>query len=587
MARKTRSENPIERGKALAQRIDHQYFKRPHPWRRNMAVLSILLPALSGIALLIADFRHDGDKIYLPGPVSTQHTFFGSHCNECHMQSGKDIGKVLDQKCLSCHDGPIHQLQTIHPSGHIQQQTVNGKVELINTPGCVSCHFEHRGHTQLARLDDGSCTQCHSDLHRMDMKKPVVAPHILQFDGSHPEWAVLREKRLDDTPFRLNHNLHTDPENWPEEIKKAAIANRSVLCNQCHVQDENGAHFKPITYNAYCISCHEMTKKFSPAIEPFGKIKFSHGDPKLVVAEIKTAVSAYLLSRGGQPASLSADRKADTDDTSGSKPPPTVDKRSSEQWVHDKVNEIVKPLFFPETPQKEQKSCLKCHLVNSIDSNGVIKISPQKIPLVWLTKSVFNHHTHRGLDCMSCHTQATDSKFTTDVLLPGIESCQKCHAPAGSARFDCTECHLFHDRALLNSKAQRSIVDMEKGSYGTLQVTTRLRTDQENDAIGKSLSDAENTRIETLKAAHLEWMEQEGRALAERTRTHTERSTAPSAAQTEPATKTPEIKKAPDVNTTVHALPEAFNVKCPNCGKIWPNAKYCGRCGIKLIPGSK
>jgi DnaJ-class molecular chaperone len=59
---------------------------------------------------------------------------------------------------------------------------------------------------------------------------------------------------------------------------------------------------------------------------------------------------------------------------------------------------------------------------------------------------VFDHDTHKLLKCMECHTQAPASQATSDVLIPGIQTCQKCHrSGANSAESRCFECHTYHD----------------------------------------------------------------------------------------------------------------------------------------------
>jgi hypothetical protein len=65
-----------------------------------------------------------------------------------------------------------------------------------------------------------------------------------------------------------------------------------------------------------------------------------------------------------------------------------------------------------------------------------------------LPHSIFNHQTHAraGRACEDCHRKARASEKTTDVLLPGIASCQECHARASEVRSVCVTCHVYHDR---------------------------------------------------------------------------------------------------------------------------------------------
>jgi hypothetical protein len=63
----------------------------------------------------------------------------------------------------------------------------------------------------------------------------------------------------------------------------------------------------------------------------------------------------------------------------------------------------------------------------------------------WLPRSQFNHDSHRMLLCTECHA-ATTSRRATDVLLPRLDNCQKCHNPRVGVRSDCVECHRYHHR---------------------------------------------------------------------------------------------------------------------------------------------
>src|SRR5262249_52353867 len=69
----------------------------------------------------------------------------------------------------------------------------------------------------------------------------------------------------------------------------------------------------------------------------------------------------------------------------------------------------------------------------------------------------FSHASHRAVACWECHPRAdpraTDtSTQSKDVLVPGIDTCLKCHSPrqgsgadaTGGARTDCVECHQYH-----------------------------------------------------------------------------------------------------------------------------------------------
>jgi len=64
----------------------------------------------------------------------------------------------------------------------------------------------------------------------------------------------------------------------------------------------------------------------------------------------------------------------------------------------------------------------------------------------WLTHSNFDHEAHQMVTCTSCHTKTLASKETSDVLIPGVQSCRDCHhSGSNAAEARCFECHTYHD----------------------------------------------------------------------------------------------------------------------------------------------
>ena len=58
----------------------------------------------------------------------------------------------------------------------------------------------------------------------------------------------------------------------------------------------------------------------------------------------------------------------------------------------------------------------------------------------------FDHDAHRSFSCVSCHEKVLKSTESSDVLLPGIQTCKTCHAPGPEhAESRCFECHTYQD----------------------------------------------------------------------------------------------------------------------------------------------
>ena len=53
---------------------------------------------------------------------------------------------------------------------------------------------------------------------------------------------------------------------------------------------------------------------------------------------------------------------------------------------------------------------------------------------------------HRGMTCEDCHASRT-SQTSSEVLIPGIDNCEKCHGGEKAslrAQSTCITCHIFH-----------------------------------------------------------------------------------------------------------------------------------------------
>jgi hypothetical protein len=73
----------------------------------------------------------------------------------------------------------------------------------------------------------------------------------------------------------------------------------------------------------------------------------------------------------------------------------------------------------------------------------------------------FNHAKHqidpttqKPLDCNLCH-QATQSRQTSDVLMPAKANCVICHSPQGKVVAECMTCHTYHASPQLAASASQ------------------------------------------------------------------------------------------------------------------------------------
>ena len=424
--------------KKLAQRIDLQYFTRPHPFRRWRLWLSALVPA-AAIAWLAAQ-RATGLKLYSSGPLSVSHAVFAKRCELCHnLSRGSFRAEVNDGTCLQCHDAPAH---------HADQATFS--------PTCASCHREHKGAVRLANTRDETCTQCHGDLQIRNGRTQYVAS-VKSFAKQHPEFVPLRPGGADPGKIKFNHYAHLQPNLagphgavqldcsdchrlsaqgvWPYAMPTSEMASPAVnpTRDMGDIRRSRAeTYMAPVRYAKQCAGCHthdlQFDKRFNEPVP--------HDRPEVVEAFLRQKYSDYFSSHPtalSEPVALEQSIVAP-----GRTVPPTP--RTSQQWIDLNVMFAERLLFG--------KGCKVCHTM--IEGNGPLPtVARSSIPLRWLPHAVFNHNSHRLLTCIACHNRAPESRASSDILLPGIASCRGCHTARGpqqdTANGLCSECHVYHD----------------------------------------------------------------------------------------------------------------------------------------------
>jgi hypothetical protein len=253
----------LRTAKAVASRIDLNYFNRWHPLRGTRMVLSVLVGA--GALLWWGIYGTRGKTaLYNPGPVSHAHAMFEQSCTVCHDADGKGgfFKSVSDNACRQCHDGSVHaatqtQFISLAPGsgsggggGGGNAGSAHPGSERWSSTNCTHCHMEHRGEPALKGIADTHCTQCHADLPAHTKGgKPSIDPAVTAFAaGSHPNFGrELTESKqpgqkdavlIDPTVLSFNHAKH---------MPMPAIAND---CTKCHTTADPNPKAKPPTFTA-------------------------------------------------------------------------------------------------------------------------------------------------------------------------------------------------------------------------------------------------------------------------------------------------------------------------------------------------
>jgi hypothetical protein len=454
-----------------------EYFRVPDrlaSWKRRLSVVALLVALVWGVSGFVSRSQERG--LYAHGPVAGVHAAWEDNCLACH-ESFRPIkdhtaaawlgmsARGSDAKCKQCHDGPDHH--------------ENQRPEEVAS--CGTCHAEHRGRdASLSHVADAECTSCHADLQAHARKAIRSENRITRFDRDHPESRLIATKQPDPGKLKFNHKLHLTPGMGDVQFRIADIADPierarylqmqsagpadgndlvRLDCAACHRLNSAdsgpgrerfpqlpesavlpvgaaGATMLPIVYENQCQACHplsiERTRPDRPLIavphrlQPDELRRWLEG----IYTQELLAGNLPLFQRDmpvrKAPGSLPADNRA------------LVSQR-----LREKIETAERDLYLGK------KNCGECHHFENNGSRAVPKrIVPTSVPEVWFAHARFDHTAHRAVRCSECHNQAIESTSSEDVLLPGIASCRECHAPRsgamGGIRFDCAECHRYH-----------------------------------------------------------------------------------------------------------------------------------------------
>jgi hypothetical protein len=478
-------------GKQRAVRIPLDYYKRPtllERWKDRLGLLALLVGGgwLAG-GLLQSD---GGDLRYSRGPVAHVHQTWEANCAACHepfvpiqknhWASTWQSHAQADEKCQACHAGPRH---------HTNERT---------PPGCAECHREHRGRdASLIRLADAACTQCHDDLiagatFGAKIDTPPAMRQIRGFStaNGHGDFQHLKEA-AQHQKLKFNHKLHMardliTPENGDPHLSidmfsesdrrrfEKLTGHIQLECASCHELESGGGYLDarsagdymlPVRYQAHCQACHPLTFDRKDDNDPqFEPLTVPHGlQPREIRRILQGAYTAKALKNEWR----AFERFIPKRPLPGKK----LDEETAKigQLINDKVAAAEKLLYVGKN------ACGECHYdvpaAQLVDSEAPVSglqplhaIAPTSVPLVWFRHARFSHAAHRGVECRACHengvrpdgqTKVTlsESLRAEDIFIPGSDICTQCHAPKttlngvvrGGARFDCTECHRYHN----------------------------------------------------------------------------------------------------------------------------------------------
>ncbi|HEU4888262.1 MAG TPA: FHA domain-containing protein, partial [Thermoanaerobaculia bacterium] len=265
-------------------------YRLARPWMTKLSATALLL--IVGLTIIGMVIEPQRQAAFMPGGLSSAHATArttGGHavadnCGACH----SPWQGVSSAKCIDCHAQQPHAMHEKNP------------------PDCFSCHAEHRGATELAKIPDTTCRSCHANLEQHVRTPPAELAtvrfaqgrysfeniaRIRDFGESHPELVYPG----DTNRLRFNHKKHLQPRGI-----LAPKGKREVLqCASCHalVTVRDKVDPVPVDFEQHCQRCHLLTFD-----DRYPNEQVPHGGDNMKVYGAVFAASSGAAAIVGKPA---------------------------------------------------------------------------------------------------------------------------------------------------------------------------------------------------------------------------------------------------------------------------------------------
>jgi len=412
---------------------------------------------------------YHADTAWLSGPLSSAHANLKNDCQSCHVEP---FVAVTDKACVGCHTGEHKAMSTAHanaptamllaaraPPGGFDK-FLAGVGQAFNRPQgrCVECHTEHEGAGPMAATPQKFCADCHegmngrlkvaghptelADAGDFGTSHPDFRPLVHAAPGAKPVRAALGKPPLDYNGLKFPHDLHLQAAGGVARMAASFRGRydfgKKLECANCHKPDADGVRIKPVEMERDCAMCHSL------AFETVGGVTrtLRHGEPGQVVADL---TAYYRSTPPARPLQLGG-----------------MERRRPGQYAEGQVYNI----YFREVavrPSRAQDAvravfskggaCYDCHTIFAPTSGNDWRVMAVNQTPRFLQKGWFDHDAHKETECADCHTAASASKQSADLLVPGLRQCRDCHVGEGGARLvkvetatesPCAMCHEYH-----------------------------------------------------------------------------------------------------------------------------------------------
>jgi predicted CXXCH cytochrome family protein len=387
------------------------------------------------------------DLSWSSGPLLPAHQLaVGDDCSACHEAP---FVKVRDSACRDCHAALADHFHA--------DLEVTDAVER-----CAICHREHNEPPTLVVTADSLCTDCHraaqpaSGGGRVDVvtgfdrtSHPAFDAHLVKsvarpagtgfvYDWGFEVVAVASARERSNLKFP--HDVHLDPEKVQSTTTSEALG-----CGDCHQLSQDKEHFRPVTMEQHCRSCHDL--RFD---ETDPERELPHGQP----LEAVLAIEGHYLKKYSDPEAYKAER---------------VKRRLPDRPVTDDVCSgpaftcATRKTLLEAINQFTVRGCVTCHAVEDNGNQDVysrFQVLPIRLAVDYFPEARFDHVSHMtqkdatgDAACLTCH-RADVATESAELLIPDLDNCVQCHSGTPGADLvvlGCIDCHSYHPGAELTA----------------------------------------------------------------------------------------------------------------------------------------
>ena len=195
---------------------------------------------------------------------------------------------------------------------------------------------------------------------------------------------------------------------------------------------------QPVNYEKHCASCHtlQFDRRFSESVP--------HKEPQVVYDFVHREADSVHCRASGRD---SVGRRARQAAAQPSAAAARAQCRRMGAAAHGATRSCC----------CGAKSCKECHRLKYPEGprGAARRRKAATSPRAGCRNAEFDHEAHQMVECASCHAKANDSRETSDVLIPGVQTCQQCHhSGKDAAEARCFECHAYHDWSKENRSRQ-------------------------------------------------------------------------------------------------------------------------------------